>query len=115
MGLRQLAYGLDFRPWYIDNWIRYKFIYRPKFEFRAGGNISTFFSEYELQDETIWQGQRYFALELAGTYKFTSKCHLSLTYWNDRGQDKGTLTGHFITLIGERSDMNIGKNEYQLH
>ncbi len=105
----QLAYGLDLRPWYIDNWLHYKFVDKPYFEFRTGFNISTFFSEYKLEDESIWQGQRYFAIELAVAYKISPNSSLSFAYWNDRGQDNGTLTGHFFNLVGERSEINIGK------
>jgi hypothetical protein len=104
-----LAYGLDLRPWFIDNWLHYKIVNRPTFEFRTGFNISTFFSEYKVQDESIWQGQRYFALELAMNYKISQNTSLRFAYWNDRGQDKGTLKGHFFNLEGERSEINVGK------
>ena len=105
-----LAYRLDLRPWIIDNWFRYKIINKPFFEFRTGVNISTFFSEYKVQDESIWQSQRYFALEFTGVYKYSSNSYLSFTYINDRGQDNGTISGHFLNLVGERSEINIGRN-----
>lgn len=106
----QLAYSLDLRPWIIDNWLHYKLVDKPAFEFRTGVDISTFFSEYKVQDEVIWQGQRYFAIELTGVYKISPNSSLSFTYLNDRGQDQGTLIGHFFNLVGERSEINIGKN-----
>jgi hypothetical protein len=62
----QLSYGLDFKPWIIDNWFRYQLMETPKFELRTSLDISMFFSEYETPDEVIWRGQRYMALELAG-------------------------------------------------
>src|SRR5512133_2069654 len=40
-----LAYGLDLRPWFIDNWLNYKIIRKPAFELTAGFNISTFGSK----------------------------------------------------------------------
>jgi hypothetical protein len=112
----QLAYGLDFKGWFIDSWLHYKLIDRPHFEFRPGFNFSTFFSDFKGQDEntlqavTIRQAQRYFTFEFTGICKFSSKSSLTIGYWNDRGQEKGTLTGHFFNLIGERSDIKIGKN-----
>ena len=105
-----LAYGLDFKGWFIDSWLHYIFIDRPHFEFRPGFNFSTFFSDYKNQDETIHQAQRYFTIEFTGIYKFSSNSSFTVGYWNDRGQDKGTLLGHFFNLVGERSDIKLGKS-----
>lgn len=106
-----LAYGFNLKPWFIDNWLHYKIVVRYAFELRAGFNISSFFSEYELQeDESILKGERYFAFALTGVYKISSNTSLSLDYWNDRGQEKGSLKGHFISLTGERSEINVGQN-----
>jgi hypothetical protein len=106
-----LAYGLDGRPWFIDNWFRIRLVNWPAFEFRTGMNISSFFSDYKIvEDTTILQGQRYFAFEVAGTYRFAQNASLSLMYWNDRGQEPGTLKGHFIDLVGDISSVSIGKH-----
>jgi hypothetical protein len=105
-----LAFGFDLRPWFIDNWLRYKIINKPKLEFRTGVCISTFFSEYEGKDESIWQSQRYNVFELTWIYKILPNSSLTFAYWHDRGQDKGTLRGHFFNLVGERSEINVGKN-----
>ena len=106
-----LAYGLDLKPWFIDNWLQYNIINRPVFVLRTGFNISTFFSELKLHEDTaILQGQRYFALALTGIYKITPNTSLTVAYWNDRGQEPGTIKGHFFNLVGERSDINIGKH-----
>lgn len=75
-----LAYGLDLKPWFIDNWLHYKFIARPIFEMRAGFNYSTFFSEYKLPDETLLQGQRYFAFALEAVYTFKPKHSFQFAY-----------------------------------
>jgi hypothetical protein len=112
----QLAYGLNFKGWFIDSWLHYKLIDRPHFEFRPGFNFSTFFSDYKGQEETILpnepirQAQRYFTIELTGIYKFSPKSSLTIGYWNDRGQEKGTLLGHFFNLVYERTDIRMGKN-----
>lgn len=105
-----LAYGLDLRPWFIDNWLHYKIIARPVFDLTAGFNISTFGTKYNLQEGSIHEAQRYFAFALTGVYKFSPDNSLTAAYWNDRGQEKGTIKGHFINLVGERSNINIGKN-----
>ena len=105
----QLSYGLDLKPWIIDNWFHYKIVDRPVFEFKAGAVISAFFSEYETEDETILQAQKYLAVEFISTYKFSAKTSLAFTYLLDRGQDPGTVTGHFFNLQADRSDFNIGR------
>jgi hypothetical protein len=105
-----LAYGLDLRPWFIDNWLHYILIRKPSFELTAGFNISTFGSKYSLAEGSIWEAQRYFAYSITGVYKFSVKNSLTVAYWNDRGQDEGTIKGHFFNLVGERSDMIISKS-----
>jgi len=105
-----LAYGLDLRPWFIDNWLNYKFISRPAFDLTAGFNISTFGSKYTLPDGSVWEAQRYFALALTGVYRLSPKNSLTLAYWRDMGQEKGTIKGHFFNSVFERNNMNIGKS-----
>jgi hypothetical protein len=105
-----LAYDMDIQPWFIDNWIRYKIIDRPKFEFRTGGNFSMYFCDYKLPDETILQGQRYWAVEFTAIYKLSPKSFISGAYWNDNGMDQGTISGHYLALMGERSEISIGKH-----
>jgi hypothetical protein len=104
-----LAYGLDFRPWYIDNWLHYKIVRRPLFELAAGFNISTFGSRYQLDGEDpVWMTQRYFALSMTGVYKIAPKGTLTLAYWSDNGRDKG-ISGHFINFVAQRTEINVGK------
>lgn len=105
-----LAYGLDMRPWYIDSWVHYLIIDGSSFKMRTGINFSMYFSDLKMPDKDVLQGDRYWAFELAGMYYFDEKTNLTLMYWNDRGQDPGTITGHFITLAGDRSGMEIGKH-----
>ena len=104
-----LSYGLDLRPWIIDNWLHYKIVDKPAFELKTGALISAYLSEYEAPNEAIWQAQRYFAIECTGTYKFAPNGSLSLTYLYDRGQDPGTLVGHYINLGVEKSEITIGE------
>jgi hypothetical protein len=104
-----LAYGLDLRPWFIDNWLHYKIVRRPLFELTAGFNISTFGSRYQLDEEDpVWMTQRYFALSMTGVYKLTEKSTLTLAYWSDNGQDKG-ISGHFFNFVAQRSEISVGK------
>lgn len=105
-----LAYDLDIQPWFVDNWIRYKIIDKPKFEFRTGSNLSMYFSDYKLDDSTILQGQRYWAVEFTATYKPTGNSFISAAYWNDNGIDPGTISGHYLSLMAERSRLRIGKS-----
>jgi hypothetical protein len=106
-----LAYGFNMKPWFIDNWLHYKIISKPSWELRTGFNISSFFSEYQLEGgESILQGQRYFAFELAALYKLSPKSSLTFMYWNDNGYEPGSISGHFFNLIGERTDIKIGNS-----
>jgi hypothetical protein len=106
----KLAYALDFKPWLVDNWLRYKFIARTNFEFRAGINFSTFYKDYQAPEEEILQAQKYLGIELATRYRLSAKNSLSLVYWNDRGRESGTISGHFIDFIAERTGMKVGEN-----
>ena len=105
----QLSYGLNLKPWIIDNWFHYRIMDRPAFELKAGAVFSGFFSEYETGDETLLQVQKYLAAELVTTYRFTPVSSMAFTYLIDRGQDPGTLSGHFFNLQGDRSDFKLGK------
>lgn len=104
-----LSYSLELRPWIIDNWFHYKVIDRPAFEFKLGGVISSFFSEVESDEELIHRAQKYLAGELTATYKFSPKTSLAFTYLIDRGQDPGTVKGHFFNLQASKSDLEVGK------
>ena len=104
-----LSYGLDLKPWIIDNFFHYLIVDRPVFEFKVGAVISAFFSEYEAEDGAVLRAQKYLALEFAGKYKFNPKTSLAFTYLLDRGQDPGTTQGHFFNLQADRSDFEIGR------
>jgi len=104
-----LAYGLDMRPWFIDNWLHYRIVDRDAFILRTGVNFSVFFSDLKLPEEEVLKGERYWAWEIAGIYNISPKTVLTLMYWNDRGQDPGTITGHFVSLTGEQNMMKIGR------
>jgi hypothetical protein len=105
-----LAYGINIKPWFIDNWLHYKIIRKPSFELRTGINFSTFFTENKLTEETILRGDRYLAFEVAAIYKFQSNTSLTLMYWNDNGLEPGTISGHFLDLVGEKTGIKIGKS-----
>jgi len=105
-----IAYGLNLRPWIIDNWVHYRLIYKSSFELRTGVDLSMLFSEYNGQDYKVLQGQQYITFEIAGIYKISPGSFVSLMYWNENGQDPGTISGHFINLVYDRTDIRIGKN-----
>lgn len=105
-----LSFNLELKPWFIDNWFHYKLIKKPKFEMRTGVNIGSSFSDLEVSGQTIRQVQRYFALELAGTYKISEKSSLGLMLWYDKGADPGTIEGYFINFFANRSGIRLGKH-----
>lgn len=105
-----LAYGLNFKGWFIDSWLHYRLIDRPHFEFRPGFNFSTFFSDYPGNEGTIRQAERYFTFEFTGILKFSNYKSLVIGYWNDRGQERTSIKGHFFNLIGQISDFLPARN-----
>jgi len=102
------AYSLEMKPWFIDNWLHYKIITRPKFELRTGVNFSSFVSGLEVNGDEIMKAERYFSFAMAGTYRFSNGTSLTLDYWSDNGQEKGSISGHFINMVLDRSDINLG-------
>jgi hypothetical protein len=106
----QIAYGLNVRPWTIDNWLHYRPIQKPRFELRTGVDFSMFFSEFDTGDTKILQGQQYITFELAAIYKLSPKSTFSLMYWNDNGQDPGSIKGNFYNSVYERTDIAIGES-----
>lgn len=105
----QIAYGLNFRPWTIDNWVHYRLIYKPGFELRAGGNFAMFFNEIDTGEVKILQAQQYLTFEIAGVIRFSPKSSLSLMYWSDNGQDPGTIDGSFYNIMYDRADIELGE------
>ncbi len=100
-----LAYSLDGHPWFIDNWLHVKLIRKPKFELRTGMNISSYCSKYITPEEDLYQVERYFAFELAATFRFARNMSLLAQYWNDRGQEDTVAERSF-------SECGCGKNRY---
>ena len=107
-----LAYSLEMKPWYIDNWLHYKIVSRPAFTLRAGVNFSTFCSGFAVNDEVILKAERYFAFSMTGTYRFSPFTSLSLDYWSDNGQETGSLSGHFIALAFDQSEAALGEKAF---
>jgi hypothetical protein len=105
-----VAYGINMRPWLIDNWLRYRLVFKPKFELRAGFNFSMLFSEYDTGEDKILQGQQYLTMEIAGIYKMSPESSFTLMYWNDHGQDPGSLNGNYYNIAYDRTNINIGKS-----
>ena len=102
-----LAYGFDLKPWYIDNWINFKIIDRPKFTLMTGFNASAFFTQRTISDTSLLQVQRYFALAFTGLFKIAPNTTLTTAYWSDNGQDGG-IKGHFVNLACEKTNMRLG-------
>ncbi len=105
-----IAYGLNFRPWIIDNWVHYRIINKPSFELRTGVDFSMFFSEFNTGEYKILQAQQYITFEIAGIYKMSPLSSVSLMYWDDNGQDPGTISGSFYNIVYDRSNIKIGKS-----
>ncbi len=103
-----LAYGLNMKPWFIDSWLHYKIIRKPAFELRTGFNFSNFFTQQDYSGEMITKSERYFAGEIAGFFKITSYNTLSLMYWSDNGMEPGSISGHYVSLMDEISNVPVG-------
>lgn len=103
-------YSMEMKPWFMDNWLHYRLVDRPRFEFMAGANFSAFCSGLEINGVEILKAERYFAFSLTGTYRFSPLTSLSLDYWSDNGQEKGSLRGHFTALTFTRSELRLGNS-----
>jgi len=106
----QIAYGLNFKPWIIDNWFHFKLLNTSRFEIRTGLDLSMFFSDFESPEGIRLQGQRYIALELSGKYKLNPKSSFELMFWSDNGIENGTISGYFLDLVYDISDITMGKH-----
>lgn len=104
-----LAFSLDMKPWYIDNWLRYKIIKKPSFEIRTGFNFNNYFSRLTIDNKENISVERYLAIEFAWLYKINSKTTITLLYWNDNGLDPGLISGHYVSLQGDLSNVPAGK------
>jgi hypothetical protein len=104
-----LAYSLEMKPWFIDNWLHYKIIDSRKFELKAGVNFSTFCQEVNINGTEFVKAERYFAFSLSPSYKFSATSSVIFDYWSDNGQEKGSISGHFISLAYDKSDIPLGK------
>ena len=105
-----LAYSLEMKPWFIDNWLHYKIIVQPKFELKAGVNFSTFCSGFMLNGDEIMRAVRYFAFSITPTYRFSPVSSLTFDYWSDNGQEKGSISGHYICLSYDRTKIELGEH-----
>lgn len=105
-----LAYGLNMKPWYIDNWFHYRAVMKPKFELKAGVNFSTFLTNYHILEEDILRGERYLTFSLTGITSISDRSLIIVDYWNDNGLEDGSISGHFFDLIYSRSEMRIGQH-----
>ena len=75
------ALGLNGMPWLADNWFRYTFMERGKWQINAGIDPFLYFrNEMILSKKTI-EVQRNLTLEMAGEFKFSQSCSLKLTWW----------------------------------
>jgi hypothetical protein len=102
-----LAYGLDLKPWYIDNWLNFRIVNRSKFILITGLNANGFYTRRTISDTTILQVQRYFTFALTGLIKITANTTLTTAYWRDHGMDGG-INGHFANLAVERTGIPLG-------
>jgi len=107
-----LAYSLELKPWYIDNWLNYRFVNKQKFTFTVGFNASSFFAGDTLKNnKSVLRVERYFALAFTAWFKLSENSGLTASYWSDNGQDGG-LKGHFASLIAERTHILTGNKTF---
>jgi len=108
-----LAYAFDAKPWYVDNWFHIYLVRKPVFKLRTGVNFSMFFMEKTVSGEKFLNGDRYLTGEIAGIFTLPGNTNIWLMYWNDNGQERGTINGHYFNLFIEKTDINAG-DEFRL-
>ena len=103
-------WGLNGKPWIIDNWLKYRLLNTASIQLRAGINPGIFFKS-ELIDEKneIIKANRNITMGLFGNYKITRLLSLRFTYWYNKRFDSGTLSGHFLDVTGLFPDIQAAK------
>ncbi len=117
----EFALSLDAKPWYIDNFFRYRVIESNKFNIGTGVLWSfdftipaVFEDEYGIIKK-VSKPDRYLFLELAPEYSLSEKSTLQGCYWYGHGFDKGTLESiHFIYLKGNFTQSIFGDLCFEL-
>jgi len=104
------------KPWSFVFWLRYKLIQNRKFKFGIGGHPSTVFSNTAVTVNGISKDlitvRRFFAVELAPTLILSENASLGLYHLYSRGLAEATKTTNYVGLIGNFSNIKLGKDYY---
>ena len=107
----QLRFAMNGKPWSFVFWWRYKFYESDKFRFNIGAHPAFLFANiaYENEGRLIEsvEARRYYAAEIAPTFKLSKKITISPYYLVGHGVDEGVTNSHYLTLRGSFSDMGI--------
>jgi hypothetical protein len=105
--------GLNGKPWFIDNWVKYRFLNGSKLKLTAGVDPNMIFQNEILPGkQQMLQGCRQVITALFADYTLSKNLSFKFTYWYDEGIDKGTLTGHFIDITGTVSNIKPSKKTF---
>lgn len=106
----------DAKPWSFVFWLRYKLIQNKKFRMSIGAHPSTVFSNTAgivngVSKELITV-RRFFAGELTPTMILSKNVSLGVYYLYSRGLAGATKNTNYVGLIGNFSNIKLGKEFY---
>lgn len=107
----QFRFGMDGKPWSFVFWWRYKFYESDKFSFHMGAHPAFLFADIAYINEgraiESKEARRYYAGEIAPTFKISKKISISPYYLVGHGVDEGVTNSHYLTLRGSLTDLGI--------
>ena len=105
-----IFWGLNGKPWIIDNWLKYRLLNTGRIQLMAGINPGIFFKSEAIDEKKeIIKVNRNITTGLFGNYKFSRLLSLRFTYWYNKRFDSGTLSGHFLDVTGVFPDIQLPK------
>jgi hypothetical protein len=95
------ALGLDGTPWMNNNWFRYDFYSNKISTLNVGVNPFLFFKKQKVNSgEEMIQVQRSLVFEVGCLHRLSDRWSLNVTYEYNKGFDQGSLSGHFLSVVG---------------
>ena len=103
-------WGLNGKPWIIENWLKYRFIDKNILRISMGINPSLFFkSGVSPDNDEIINANRNGTVGLFGDCSLAKNLSFRFTYWYNQAFDIGTISGHFMYITGIISTRTYSK------
>ena len=113
----EIAFSVKGVPWFLNTCFRYKWVEKPKFQFRTGLIWGVGYSHPEIMQDgalqTIAKAERFFWLELLPRYVISEKLALSsLTYIGYNFEPGSVKRIDYFSIIGQVTKVRFSKKIY---